>query len=66
MSISISAKQTLVFCCLKPSKRGAWLAQWVEPAILDLRVLSLSPMLSIEVTYKNKTKPSKSFSVPSE
>ena len=29
-------------------------AQLVEPATLDFRVVSLSPILSVEITYKNK------------
>ena len=33
-------------------KNGAWLAQWVEHAILDLRVVSLSPTLGVEITLK--------------
>ena len=32
--------------------RGAWLAQSVEPATLDLRAVSSSPMIGIEITYK--------------
>ena len=31
----------------KPSTRGAWMAQSVERATLDLRVVSLSPTLRI-------------------
>ena len=33
---------------------GAWLAQSEEHLALDLRVVSLSPMLSIEITKINK------------
>ena len=31
-------------------QRGAWLAQWVECATLGLGLVSLSPMLDIEIT----------------
>ena len=34
--------------------RGAWLAQLVERATLDLRVVNLNPMLGIEHILKNK------------
>ena len=30
--------------------RGTWLAQSLEHATLDLRVVSLSPMLGVEIT----------------
>ena len=33
---------------------GTWLAQWVEDVNLDLRVLSSSPRLDIELTSKKK------------
>jgi len=29
---------------------GTWLAQWVECMTLDLRVVSLSPTLGVEIT----------------
>ena len=32
---------------------GAWLAQSVEHAILDLRVVSLGPTLGVGITLKN-------------
>ena len=32
--------------------RGTWLAQSVERVTLDLRIVSLSPMLGVEVTLK--------------
>ena len=32
--------------------RGTWLAQWVEHVTLDLRVVSSSPMLGVELTEK--------------
>ena len=38
---------------------GAWLAQRVDHAILGLRVMSLSPMLDVEPTYKKKKKKKK-------
>ena len=31
---------------------GAWLAQLVEHAAFDLRVMSLSPTLGMEITFK--------------
>ena len=34
--------------------RGAWLAQLGRHVTLDLRVVSLGPMLSVEVTKKRK------------
>ena len=34
--------------------RGTWLAQSVECKALDLRVVSLSPTLGVEITLKNK------------
>ena len=43
---------------------GAWLAQRVEHATLDLRVVSLSSRLGIEITLKKKkTKNFEKFSV---
>ena len=33
---------------------GAWLAQLVEQATLDIGVMSSSPMLDVKNTYKNK------------
>ena len=38
------------------SARGAWLAQSVEHATLDLRVVSSSPTLDMEPTLKKKKK----------
>ena len=38
------------FCFLKSIPQGSWLAQWVEHVTLNLRVVSLSPLLSIEIT----------------
>ena len=35
--------------------RGAWLAPSLEHATLDLKVLSLSPTLAVEITCKKKT-----------
>ena len=35
--------------------QGAWLAQLVEHATLDLRVVSLNPMLDVEITLKIKS-----------
>lgn len=29
--------------------RGAWQAQWAEPATLDLRIVTLSPTLGLEI-----------------
>ena len=34
----------------KKKERSAWLAQSVEPATLDLRVVSSNPVLGIEIT----------------
>ena len=34
----------------KKSARGTWPGQSVERAILDLKVVSLSPMLGVEIT----------------
>lgn len=36
--------------------RGAWLAQAMEHATLDLWVISWSPMLGVEITLKKKKK----------
>ena len=36
--------------------RGAWLAQLVEHATLDLRVKGLSSTLGVEITFKNFNK----------
>ena len=33
-------------------EQGAWRAQLVEPTALDLRILSFSPTLGIEFTFK--------------
>ena len=41
-----------MFHLLKKKFRGAWLAQLVEYATLDLGVMSLSPMLGVETTLK--------------
>ena len=41
---------------------GAWLAQSLEHATLDLRVMSSSPMLVIEVTLKKKKRISEDYS----
>jgi len=46
----------LFVCTIKPFLRGAWLAQSEEHAILDLRVMSLSPTLGVEITKKKKQK----------
>ena len=35
--------------------RGAWLAQLVEHATLDLEIRSLSPVLGVEITLKKKS-----------
>jgi len=37
-------------------KGGTWLAQSVDHATLDLKVMSLSPTLGVEPTLKNKSK----------
>ena len=37
--------------------KGSWgteVAQWVEHLTLDLRVLSLRPILEVQITLKNK------------
>ena len=39
---------------LKKQDRDTWLAQLVQHATLDLRVLCSSPMLSVEMTLKKK------------
>ena len=38
----------------KRVRRGTWLAQSGEHAILDLRVLSSSPTLGVEITFFKK------------
>lgn len=49
----------------KKSLKGAWLAQSVEYPILDLRIMSLSAMLDVEITLKKyKTKPFVSTTIP--
>lgn len=35
-------------------RRGTWLAQLVELATLDFRVVSLGPTLEVEITLKKK------------
>ena len=34
---------------------GAWLAQWEEHPTVDLKVMSFSPTLGVEITYMNLT-----------
>ena len=38
--------------CEKGISRGTWLAQSIEHATRDLRVMSSSPMLGVELTEK--------------
>ena len=40
----------------KTKSRGACVAQSVEHATLDLRVMSSSPMLDLKLKKRNKTK----------
>jgi len=40
----------------KNKNTGTWLAQSAEHVALDVRVMSSSPMLGIEHTFKNKRK----------
>lgn len=42
----------LIFHQSNTTDGGAWLAQWVEPMTLDLRVISLSLALGVEITSK--------------
>lgn len=43
--------------------RGTWLAQSVEQATLDLRVMTLSPMLSIKITKKKRERDAEQFTL---
>ena len=37
-------------CCREQQLEGAWLAQLVEEVILDLWLVSLSPLMGVEIT----------------
>ena len=48
--VSNGARRRFMITNVKKPNWGAWLAQSVERGTLDLRVVSLSPMLGIEIT----------------
>ena len=50
LSVTINFIDMFVNCLKYFNHRGAWLAQLVECVTLDLRVVSSSPMLGVEIT----------------
>ena len=53
ITIHCKGNSVIFLALLKLQMSGTWPAQWVEHGTLNLRVMSSSPMLGIELVLKN-------------